>query len=149
MAVEVGLFFMGSLRHADPVIFLVEVPIDTGSDGMIPTITIEDVDEKPDKDVAQTPGTLPAAKASSIPDWYKVGWPAFTSIDKPSEEEDQKQLRLMNAWISEQYYGQWYYNAAIIIFVCHSTAYPLAACSCSDSSLLIGSKTRPYSRRTS
>ena len=25
----------------------------------------------------------------------------------------------MNTWISEQYYGQWYYNAAVIIFVCH------------------------------
>ena len=24
----------------------------------------------------------------------------------------------MNSWISQQYYGEWYYNAAIIIFVC-------------------------------
>jgi hypothetical protein len=120
---------MSSLRHANLVFFLIEVPVDTGCDGPIPTITIEDVDKKPDMDVTQTPGALPASKAAPIPDWYKVGWRAFTNVDKPAEEEDQRQLRLMNAWISEQYYGQWYYNAAVIIFVCHVTTFPLAACS--------------------
>jgi len=122
MAAKVGLFFMGLLRRANPLLFLVEVPVDPGSDSQIPTITIEDVDKQPDKDVPPVPGALPAAKAPPIPDWYKVGWRAFTDIDKPSEDEDQKQLRLMNAWIPEQYYGQWYYNAAIIIFVRHPTA---------------------------
>ena len=102
--------------------FLVEVPVDPGSDGQIPTITIEDVDEQPAKDAPTIPGTLPAAKAGPIPDWYKVGWRAFTDVDRPAEDEDQKQLRIMNAWIPEQYYGQWYYNAAVIIFVRHSTA---------------------------
>ena len=108
-------------------LFLVEVPVDPGSDGQIPTITIEDVDEQPAKGVSPIPGALPAAKAGPIPDWYKVGWRAFTDVDKPSEDEDQKQLRIMNSWIPEQYYGQWYYNAAVIIFVRHSTAcHPLA-----------------------
>jgi hypothetical protein len=123
MAVKVGFSFMGLLRHTDLLLFLAEVAVDPGSDGLIPTITIEDVDEKPAKDVPPVPGELPASKAAAIPDWYKVGWRAFTDLDKPLEAEDQKQLRLMNSWLSEQYYGEWYYNAGIIIFVCHSTAY--------------------------
>ncbi|KAI9511781.1 tricalbin [Russula earlei] len=93
-----------------------EVAVDSGSDGLIPTITIEDVDKTETKDAPQIPGEIPASKAPQIPDWYKVGWRAFTDLDNPPEGEDQRQLRLMNAWISEQYYGQWYYNAAIIIF---------------------------------
>ena len=151
MAVEVGLFFMGSLRHANLVHFLVEVAVDPGSHGLIPTITIEDVDEKPAKDAPQIPGSLPASepKAPFIPDWYKVGWRAFTDLDKAPEDEDQKQLRLMNAWISEQYYGQWYYNAAVIIFVSHFYCIPFAAHSCSNPSPLPDNQTRPYSRRIS
>jgi len=146
MSAEVRLFFVGLLPHVNLFLFLVELPVDPGIDGPIPSITIEDVDEQPAKDVAPIPGTLPAAKAASIPDWYKVGWRAFADIDKPSEDEDQKQLRLMDAWIPEQYYGQWYYNAAIIIFVRHSTA-------CHPGSLLTfllpNNKTRPCSRHTS
>ena len=98
---------------------LQELAVDTGSDGPIPTITIEDVDNEGPKGVPPVPGQLPASKAPFvIPDWYKVGWRAFTDVDKPPEEDDQRQLRLMNTWISEQYYGQWYYNAGVIIFVC-------------------------------
>jgi hypothetical protein len=114
------------LRHAELVLFP-ELPIDTGIDGPIPTITIDDVDKEGPKegpeegpeDAPPIPGQLPASKAPVIPDWYKVGWRAFTDLDKPPEDDDQRQLRLMNAWISEQYYGQWYYNATVIVFVCH------------------------------
>ena len=114
---------MALLRHAD---LLVEVAVDPGSDGLIPTITIQDVDKAESKDVPQVsvPGELPASKATEIPDWYKVGWRAFTDLDNPPENEDQKQLRLMNSWISDQYYGQWYYNAGVIIFVCRSMPCP-------------------------
>jgi len=107
---------------------LQELAVDTGSgDGPIPTITIEDVDKGGPEDAPPVPGQLPASMASAIPDWYKVGWRAFTDLDKPSEEGDQKQLRLMNTWISEQYYGQWYYNAAVIVFVRNPLLYPTAA----------------------
>jgi len=111
-----------------------ELSVDTGSDGPIPTITIEDADKEGPKDAPPVPGQLPASKAPVIPDWYKVGWRAFTDLDKPSEEDDQRQLRLMNTWISEQYYGQWYYNAAVIIFVCRPLLYLTAAWYCSFSS---------------
>jgi hypothetical protein len=96
-----------------------ELAVDAGGDGPIPTITVEDVDKEGPKNAPPVPGQLPASKAPVIPDWYKVGWRAFTDLDKPPEDVDQRQLRLMNAWISEQYYGQWYYNAGVIIFVRH------------------------------
>ncbi|KAH9081855.1 tricalbin [Lactarius deliciosus] len=93
-----------------------EVAVDTGNAGLIPTITIQDVDKEQPKDIPQQlPGSLPTSEATGIPDWYKVGWRAFADINKPLEEEDQMQLRLMNSWISQQYYGEWYYNAAVII----------------------------------
>jgi hypothetical protein len=100
-----------------------ELPVDTGSEATVPTITIEDTDKEQAKDAPQLPGDLLASKASQIPDWYKVGWPAFTTPEIVSEDADQKQLRLMNAWLSDQYYGQWYHNAAIITFVCHFRAH--------------------------
>jgi hypothetical protein len=130
---------------------LQELAVDAG-DGPIPTITIEDADKEGPKDgpkdAPPVPGQLPASKAPVIPDWYKVGWRAFTDLDKPSEEDDQRQLRLMNTWISEQYYGQWYYNAAVIIFVCHPLLYPTAACYCSHLSPFADNKTRLYLRHT-
>ncbi len=108
--------------------FSAELAVDPGSGGSIPTITIEDVDKEGPRDAPLVPGQQPAAKVPTIPDWYKVGWRAFTDLDQPPEVDDQRQLRLMNAWISEQYYGQWYYNAGVIIFVCHPLLYPTAAC---------------------
>jgi hypothetical protein len=42
---------MRPLPHANLLLFLVEVSVDPGSDGQIPTITIKDVDEQPAKDV--------------------------------------------------------------------------------------------------
>lgn len=119
------------LRHTKLLLFLVELAVDSGGVGPIPTITVEDVDKEVPMDAPQIPGRLPASKAPPIPDWYKVGWRAFTDIDKPLEDDDQRQLRLMNTWISEQYYGQWYQNAGIISFVCHPTPCLIAACSCS------------------
>lgn len=93
-----------------------EVVVDTGNGSPIPTITIQDVDKEQPKDIPrQLPGFLPTSEAAGIPDWYKVGWRAFTDLDKSPEDEDQKQLRVMNSWISQQYYGEWYYNAAVII----------------------------------
>lgn len=118
MAVKVIVLFIHFLRHTK-LALLVELAVDSGGASLVPTITIEDVDKEAPKDAPQIPGQLPASKAPPIPDWYRVGWRAFTDIDKPLEDDDQRQLRFMNTWISEQYYGQWYHNASIIIFVCH------------------------------
>ncbi|KAF7437156.1 hypothetical protein PC9H_003992 [Pleurotus ostreatus] len=111
-----------------------EVHIDSGESNVIPTITIEDHDTETPKitakdvspatvaDVAKdesskVPGALPEGRAPEIPDWYKVGWRATSGIDNlPLEEGEEKDKGVLAMFLSEQYYGDWYHNAAIIFF---------------------------------
>lgn len=100
----------------------VEVALDQGAGNVVPTITIEDVDKvhtdaDAKDDAPAPPGALPAGAAPPIPDWYKVGWRAFTPPDTSGEDEDAGQARMLHSFISEQYYGDWYHNAALIVFV--------------------------------
>ncbi|KAJ8517020.1 hypothetical protein ONZ45_g5719 [Pleurotus djamor] len=111
-----------------------EVAIDTGAPQVIPTITIEDSDEDTPKisakdappispgsivekeEAVDMPGSI-ASQAAEIPDWYKVGWRAVSDIDKPPlEEGEEKDKGVLAQFLSEQYYGDWYHNAAIIFF---------------------------------
>ena len=122
------------LLHTD--LLIPEAAVDTGNDVVLPTITIEDVDKGQPDDIPQPlPGLHPASEPAAIPDWYKVGWRAFTDIDKPLEDEDKQQLRLMNSWISQQYYGEWYHNAAVIISVCLSCVLSLGGLTITHTSL--------------
>ncbi len=76
------------------------------------------------------PGALPDVRAPEIPDWYKVGWRATSGIDNPPlEEGEEKDKGVLAMFLSEQYYGDWYHNAAIIFFVriFFSTIYPTGA----------------------
>ncbi|CAL1696266.1 unnamed protein product [Somion occarium] len=93
---------------------------------IVPTITIEDVDKAaedenseeellPDEQLPAPPGALPAAQAPEIPDWYKVGWRAVSGIDLVAAEDEFKDKTLLDAFISEQFYGDWYHNGAVII----------------------------------
>lgn len=57
--------------------------------------------------------------APAIPDWYKVGWRQAAGIDNPPlAEGEEKDKGVLDLFLSEQFYGSWYHNAAIIIFVC-------------------------------
>ena len=104
-----------------------EVAIDTGNTkGIVPTITIEDADKlkevtkaAADEDgTPQPPGHMPAAQAPQIPDWYQVGWRAVSKIDQgPLPEGEEKERSVLELFLSEQYYGAWYHNAALIVFV--------------------------------
>lgn len=67
---------------------------------------------------SSVPGDYPAAKAPVIPDWYKIGWRAVTGIDNPLPEGVEKDKGILMEYINEQYYGDWYHNAAIIVVVC-------------------------------
>ncbi|KAG1715796.1 hypothetical protein ID866_1372 [Astraeus odoratus] len=101
-----------------------ELPIDTGSKSVVPTITVEDADqptqedvEKPVRPPPSPPGGYTSRPAPEIPDWYKVGWRAVACIDAPpSEDEQEKDKAVLARFLSEQFYGDWYHNAGIIIF---------------------------------
>ncbi|KAF9065440.1 hypothetical protein BDP27DRAFT_1228932, partial [Rhodocollybia butyracea] len=60
---------------------------------------------------------MPSGPSPAIPEWYSVGWRAVSGVDVPplpkGEEKDHSVLSL---FISEQFYGDWYHNAAIIVF---------------------------------
>ncbi len=110
----------------------------------IPTITVEDTEKPVDKSVhkvpiaekereqnhletqeesSSIPGALPAAPAPVIPEWYVVGWRQSSGIDKPPlAEGEERDKGVLDLFLSEQFYGDWYHNAGIIVFVrSHST----------------------------
>ena len=99
--------------------------MDTGKTNVMPTITIEDVDKLEEVQETTTPlqqqppGAMPVGPAPPIPDWYKVGWRAVSGIDEPAlPEGEAKDKTVLDAFLKEQYYGDWYHNAAIIVVVC-------------------------------
>ncbi|KAG2155499.1 C2 domain-containing protein [Suillus clintonianus] len=104
-----------------------ELSIDANGGGPVPTITVEDADEATDEEQKKSgsttpslpliPGEYPSGVAPAIPDWYKVGWRAVSNIDAPPlAEGEEKDKHILQLFLSEQYYGQWYHNAALIFF---------------------------------
>ncbi|KZT44501.1 tricalbin [Sistotremastrum suecicum HHB10207 ss-3] len=101
-----------------------QLAVDPGTRPPPPTITIQDADvEKPVEQVAPpnvdeqpVPGKFPDAPAPAIPDWFRVGWRAVSGIDQPAPEGVERDKTILEAWLSEMYYGEWYHNAAIIFF---------------------------------
>ncbi|KAG8900316.1 hypothetical protein FRB99_006121 [Tulasnella sp. 403] len=101
-----------------------------------PTITISDVDKvtqetvHPDSTAASppqppqatsptediVPGTIPDAPVADLPHWYKIGWRAAAGVDDAPPTAQDIEKSTLNQWVSDMYYGQWYHNAAIIIF---------------------------------
>ncbi|KAG6814026.1 hypothetical protein H0H92_003876 [Tricholoma furcatifolium] len=106
-----------------------EIPLQNGPSTVVPTITIQDTDHdsKPvasgttqsakevQEEAAAVPGAYSTPHAPAIPDWYRVGWRQAAGIDNISEGEE-KDKGVLDLFLSEQYYGEWYHNAAIMIF---------------------------------
>ncbi|KAF7320046.1 hypothetical protein MKEN_00788800 [Mycena kentingensis (nom. inval.)] len=106
-----------------------ELSIQTGQPTMVPTITIQDADTpqtaKSDKtqtsvsdddDTPQPPGSI-ASAAGPIPDWYRVGWRQAAGIDdSPLSEGEERDKGVLDMFLNEQFYGNWYHSAAIIVF---------------------------------
>jgi hypothetical protein len=70
-------------------------------------------------DAATAPGAFPTKPAPTIPEWYTVGWRQACGIDKPPlSEGEEKDKSVLQMFVGEQFYGEWYHNASIIIFVC-------------------------------
>lgn len=129
------------------VCFAAEVQVDTGTAGnAIPTITVEDtsradkkpppkpVDTKAQPEVSESstlpalptsptvlehevPGDMPSGAAPEIPHWYKVGWRDVSGIDLPISAGDEKHKEILGVFLNEQYYGEWYHNAAMVVVV--------------------------------
>ena len=100
------------------------IALSTGDSDVVPTITVSDADvtskmEHEQHDDTPTPvGAMPAGVAPAIPDWYKVGWRQVGGIDtEPIAAGEAKDLSVLQIFLGEQFYGEWYWNAALIVFV--------------------------------
>ncbi|OJT13069.1 hypothetical protein TRAPUB_10382 [Trametes pubescens] len=116
----------------------------TANSSGLPTITIEDVDRSravngngvadqktngvvsptsptwpaspTDPTDPEVPGAMPNGPAPEIPDWYKLGWRDVSGIDKaPPSAGDEADKEVLTLFLKEQYYGEWYHNAALIV----------------------------------
>jgi hypothetical protein len=88
-------------------------------DNKQPEITTPHVVQVVEQDAGTAPGALPTKSAPTIPEWYTVGWRQASGIDKPPlSEGEEKDNNVLHMFIGEQFYGAWYHNASIIVFVC-------------------------------
>ncbi|KAH8835823.1 C2 domain-containing protein [Flagelloscypha sp. PMI_526] len=117
-----------------------EVQLDTQSSNVIPTINIQhagefDTSSSSENKVQATEKLSPVSPASDdmppspgslrdtpapLPDLSKVGWRNVSGIDTSSEEQ-QAETAVIDAFLSDQFYGSWYHNAGIIVFAVLST----------------------------
>ncbi|KAI0639057.1 tricalbin [Trametes polyzona] len=64
----------------------------------------------------EVPGAMPNGPAPAIPDWYRLGWRDVSGIDKPPlPEGEEKDKEILTLFLKEQFYGEWYHNAGLII----------------------------------
>ncbi|CDO75883.1 hypothetical protein BN946_scf184672.g16 [Trametes cinnabarina] len=64
----------------------------------------------------EAPGAMPDGPAPAIPDWYKLGWRDVAGIDDPAlAEGEEKDKEVLALFLKEQFYGEWYHNAALIV----------------------------------
>jgi hypothetical protein len=110
------------------------IPVDPSDLNMKPTVNIHDVDGNvnqvsnggpvtptPSNKDSEPPGAMPDGPAPSIPDWYKVGWRAVSGIDTPPlQEGEEKDRSVLGVFLAEQFYGEWYHNAALVFIVSFS-----------------------------
>ncbi|KAF5354770.1 hypothetical protein D9756_005742 [Leucocoprinus leucothites] len=64
----------------------------------------------------QVPGSMPAGSVAAIPEWYRVGWHQISRTDDMHEDEDDSRQSMLEAYLDEKLYGDWYHNAAVIAF---------------------------------
>ncbi|GBE78423.1 Uncharacterized protein SCP_0113110 [Sparassis crispa] len=102
--------------------------VDNGSADVVPTITVEDVDVEKTESSArpevttssaepQIPGAIPVAATPAIPEWYKVGWREVSGIESVIPEGETRDKAVLELFLNEQFYGDWYHNAFLIVTV--------------------------------
>lgn len=94
-----------------------------------------------------TPGSFSKSNGT-LPNWYKVGWTAFSELPNPGHEQDLETLKgllggstdavinafstsrpdkntsnndLVSRYLGEAYYGEWYHNAGAMLVAVAST----------------------------
>ncbi|GAA5810280.1 hypothetical protein MFLAVUS_003700 [Mucor flavus] len=91
--------------------------------------------------VKKTPGSFVKEAAPAIPDWYNIGWTAFSNLPNPGDEKAMAEFlkthtpeqvkeayynsRSSNGnvddfiaqFVNEKYFGEWYHNCGVV-FVC-------------------------------
>lgn len=112
------------LSETDQHTLCSEVSVDAANGNVLPTISVHDAEKVSKEELEHpillppTPGGYPSGLAPVVPDWYKVGWRAVANIDAPPlEEGEEKDKSILALFLSEQFYGAWYHNAALIFFV--------------------------------
>ncbi|KAL1412655.1 Tricalbin-2 [Vanrija albida] len=119
---------MGALKD-DKSNRAVAVGIDTSSAGApVPTVTIEDAEKttvaaaKPPTE-NDIPGTIPMTVLPGVPDWMPIGWKQVAGIEGRGipDAKTAEQLDILSNFLSDQYYGQWYHNAGVIVFAVVAT----------------------------
>lgn len=102
-----------------------------GNGHVLPAIRVYDAEKATNEEdehpapLPPAPGGYPSGLAPVIPDWYKVGWRAVANVDAPPPEEgEEKDKSILGLFLSEQFYGAWYHNAALIFFVCLAALLP-------------------------
>ena len=107
---------------------LAEVQIQDAASTVVPTITIDNADAvgkeplvtaPPKTDIPTIPGAMPDQPLPAIPDWYRIGWRQVSGVDAKLSEELKEQA-VLDSFLSDQFYGSWYHNAAVIVFVSFS-----------------------------
>ncbi|CAA7258740.1 unnamed protein product [Cyclocybe aegerita] len=101
------------------------IVVEDMGDGEKPKITAKDTEQvaaEVQEDAAQLPGALPTKAAPAIPDWYVVGWRQASGIDKPPlPEGEERDKGVLDMFLAEQFYGDWYHNAAVIVVAVFAT----------------------------
>lgn len=94
---------------------------DIGGKKVDPTLNLSDVDKLNQQEKA-APGSLPVGQpTSNLPSWYTVGWTGLArankglSPDQSVTPAEEAQMDLISTFLSDAYYGQFYWNAAVIM----------------------------------
>ncbi|KAG0147448.1 hypothetical protein CROQUDRAFT_42936 [Cronartium quercuum f. sp. fusiforme G11] len=76
-------------------------------------------------DLDDLPGQISSVAPLSgvIPDWYKVGWAAQIESAANRETSEVRQKEVLETFLNEMYYGNWYHNAGIIFFAVAASHY--------------------------
>ncbi|EPQ28071.1 uncharacterized protein PFL1_04398 [Pseudozyma flocculosa PF-1] len=95
---------------------------DIGGKKVKVTTNLDDDVERLNRQEHDAPGAMPVGQATStLPDWYQVGWTGVSrhlrglEPNKVVSEDEEARLDLISTFLSDAYYGYFWWNAAVIV----------------------------------